>query len=225
MAGTIIADFIRTDANKLSLNVGNTTFATINSSGFFSNTGTQLIAANGTVATSGLSGTIATSQIADSAITVPKIGFSKGIIQHYAQIITQGSVATYNETYVNDPTSGTTNEHSSYTITPVGNNSKFVFFLRAVVDADGGNSGSGEYVTLFVGSTLIGSSYAYRRVSGSEPVQHSLIAPYTNTGSSSFTISLRVKSSNSYNMYFNRAAAYTNWPSKSAYFQVFEMVP
>jgi hypothetical protein len=49
MAGTIIADFIRTDANQLSLNVGNTTFATINASGFFSNTGTQLIAANGAI--------------------------------------------------------------------------------------------------------------------------------------------------------------------------------
>ena len=49
MAGTIIADFIRTDANQLSLNVGNTTFATINASGFFSNTGTQLIAANGQI--------------------------------------------------------------------------------------------------------------------------------------------------------------------------------
>jgi hypothetical protein len=49
MAGTIIADFIRTDANQLSLNVGNTTFATINASGFFSNTGTQIIAANGQI--------------------------------------------------------------------------------------------------------------------------------------------------------------------------------
>jgi hypothetical protein len=225
MAGTIIADFIRTDANRLSLNVGNTTFATINASGFFSNTGTQLIAANGTVATSGLSGTIATSQIADSAITVPKIGFSKGIIQHYAQIITQGSVATYNGSYTDDITSGSSNEHSSYTITPVGNNSKFVFFLRAVVDADGGSGGSGEYVSLFIGSTLIGSSYHYRRNSGSEPVQHSLIAPYTHTGSGSFTISLRVKSSNSYNLYFNRAASTTSFPSKSSHFQVFEMVP
>jgi hypothetical protein len=73
MAGTIIADFIRTDANQLSLNVGNTTFATINSSGFFSNTGTRIIAANGTVATSALSGTISTAQIANSAVTSDKI--------------------------------------------------------------------------------------------------------------------------------------------------------
>jgi hypothetical protein len=79
MAGTIIADFIRTDANKLSLNVGNTTFATINASGFFSNTGSQLIAANGTLpglTTANLTGTISTSQVADSAITRAKMGFA-----------------------------------------------------------------------------------------------------------------------------------------------------
>ena len=49
MAGTIIADFIRTDANQLSLNVGNTTFATINAMGFLSNTGVQIISPTGTV--------------------------------------------------------------------------------------------------------------------------------------------------------------------------------
>jgi hypothetical protein len=73
MAGTIIADFIRTDANQLSLNVGNTTFATINAGGFYSNTGTRIIAANGTVSTSALSGTISTAQIANSAVTSDKI--------------------------------------------------------------------------------------------------------------------------------------------------------
>ena len=79
LAGTIIADYIRTDANKLSLNVGNTTFATINASGFFSNTGSQLIAANGTLpglTTANLTGTISTSQVADSAITRAKMGFA-----------------------------------------------------------------------------------------------------------------------------------------------------
>jgi len=54
MAGTIIADFIRTDANKLSLNVGNTTFATINASGLLSNTGATIIAANGQIAMSAI---------------------------------------------------------------------------------------------------------------------------------------------------------------------------
>lgn len=74
MAGTIIADFIRTDANQLSLNVGNTTFATINASGFFSNTGTQLIAANGKVSgASVIASSIPTAAIADAAITNAKL--------------------------------------------------------------------------------------------------------------------------------------------------------
>jgi hypothetical protein len=97
MAGTIIADFIRTDASRLSLNVGNTTFATINASGFFSNTGTQLIAANGTVATSALSGTIATSQLADSAITRAKMGYAGAVLQivtGYLNAQTEGTVAS-----------------------------------------------------------------------------------------------------------------------------------
>ncbi len=49
MAGTIIADYIRTDANQLSLNVGNTTFATINAMGFLSNTGVQIISPTGAI--------------------------------------------------------------------------------------------------------------------------------------------------------------------------------
>jgi len=82
MAGTIIADFIRTDANQLSLNVGNTTFATINASGFFSNTGTQLIAANGRISgASVITSSIPTAAIADSAITRVKLGISGAVLQ------------------------------------------------------------------------------------------------------------------------------------------------
>jgi hypothetical protein len=74
MAGTIIADYIRTDANKLSLNVGNTTFATINAGGFYSNTGVQIISAVGTInAASITSGTVGTLQLADNAVTSTKI--------------------------------------------------------------------------------------------------------------------------------------------------------
>ena len=77
MAGTIVADFIRTDANQLSLNVGNTTFATINASGFFSNTGTQLIAANGKVSgASVIASSIPTAAIADASITNAKLSLS-----------------------------------------------------------------------------------------------------------------------------------------------------
>ena len=75
LAGTIIADFIRTDANQLSLNVGNTTFATINASGFFSNTGTQLIAANGKISgASVIASSIPGTAFATAAIPSTKIG-------------------------------------------------------------------------------------------------------------------------------------------------------
>jgi hypothetical protein len=74
MAGTIIADFIRSDANKISLNVGNTTFATINASGFLSNTGTTIIAANGQISgASVIASSIPTAAIADAAITNAKL--------------------------------------------------------------------------------------------------------------------------------------------------------
>ena len=82
LAGTIIADYIRADANKISLNVGNTVIASINSLGILSNTGTVMIGPNGalgsgaTIANSAIVGTISTSQVADSAITRAKMGFA-----------------------------------------------------------------------------------------------------------------------------------------------------
>ena len=49
MAGTIITDFIRADANKLSLNVGNTIIASVNALGILSNTGNVMISSSGTI--------------------------------------------------------------------------------------------------------------------------------------------------------------------------------
>ena len=86
MAGTIIADFIRTDANQLSLNVGNTTFATINASGFFSNTGTQLIAANGQI--SGAS-------VIASSITNAKLSLSANDSNIKTALNASGSAGIY----------------------------------------------------------------------------------------------------------------------------------
>jgi hypothetical protein len=47
MAGTIIADYIRADANRISLNVGNTVIASVNALGILSNTGTVMISSSG----------------------------------------------------------------------------------------------------------------------------------------------------------------------------------
>ena len=86
LAGTIIADFIRTDASQLSLNVGNTTFATINSSGLFSNTGTQLIAANGAI--SGAS-------VIASSITNDKLSLSANDSNIKTALNASGSAGIY----------------------------------------------------------------------------------------------------------------------------------
>jgi len=70
MAGTIIADYIRTDANRLSLNVGNTTFATINASGLLSNTGATIIAANGVISGAAIgTGTIPAGKLGAASVS------------------------------------------------------------------------------------------------------------------------------------------------------------
>ena len=63
MAGTIVADFIRADANKISLNVGNTVVASINASGILSNTGSVIVNVNGQIPNTAISGTLTQSQI------------------------------------------------------------------------------------------------------------------------------------------------------------------
>ena len=76
MAGTIIADFIRTDANKLSLNVGNTTFATINSMGILSNTGSVIINASGQVSNTVITGTMTQAQIGTNVAATGPVFFA-----------------------------------------------------------------------------------------------------------------------------------------------------
>jgi hypothetical protein len=105
MAGTIIADYIRTDANKLSLNVGNTTIASVNAMGILNSNGGVILNANGTFAsgvtlpTSSLSGTVATAQIADSAITRAKMGFT-GVPLQIVQVVNTTSITTTSTSFV-----------------------------------------------------------------------------------------------------------------------------
>jgi hypothetical protein len=105
MAGTIIADYIRTDANRLSLNVGNTTVASINANGILNSSGGVILNANGTFAsgvtlpTSSLSGTVATAQIADSAITRAKMGFTGAPLQ-IVQVVNTTSITTTSTSFV-----------------------------------------------------------------------------------------------------------------------------
>jgi hypothetical protein len=69
MAGTIIADYIRSDANRISLNVGNTIVASINASGILSNTGTVLISPTGAIdANNVTAGTLGKSRLPTGSI-------------------------------------------------------------------------------------------------------------------------------------------------------------
>ena len=126
MAGTIIADFIRTDASQLSLNVGNTTFATINASGFFSNTGTQLIAANGKVSgASVISGSITSAAFATAANTIPRSSMTTGSV---LQVVQANSI-TYAST-----TSATYQQSSlTVTITPTSATSKVLVQVQTQI--------------------------------------------------------------------------------------------
>jgi hypothetical protein len=145
MAGTIIADFIRTDANQLSLNVGNTTFATINTSGFFSNTGTQLIAANGKISgASVIANSVGTSAIADSAITRTKMGYAGAILQVVQTVKT--------DTFTMSGSTLTTVTGLTANITPIYATSKILVMVYM-------NIGQGYYNTngrLLRNSTAIG---------------------------------------------------------------------
>jgi hypothetical protein len=145
MAGTIIADFIRTDANQLSLNVGNTTFATINASGFFSNTGTQLIAANGKVSgASVISGSIPGSAISTAANTIPRSSMTSGAI---LQVVHARSTTT---TTVSSTSTFTI---VSGTITPSSTSSKILVRATTIMSGAGGYNGA---LSLYRNSTELG---------------------------------------------------------------------
>ena len=79
MAGTIIADKIQTENAFLTLNVGATQIATMNTSGIYSSSGTKMIGTDGTIgvatiANTAITGNIISSQIAPSVtLTTPII--------------------------------------------------------------------------------------------------------------------------------------------------------
>jgi hypothetical protein len=128
MAGTIIADYIRTDSNKLSLNVGNTTFATINAMGLLSNTGVQIISPTGTInAASIAAGTIPAGALASGAVARGNMYF--GAVLQVAQ-------ATKTDTW---STSGFTMADItglSVTLTPTSTTSKFLVMARVVASSN-----------------------------------------------------------------------------------------
>lgn len=140
MAGTIICDYIRTDANQLSLNVGNTTFATINASGFFSNTGTQLIAANGKISAASLISTVPKTVMAQSSMPSNTI----------CQIVRNSDSTVRTQTSNNTPQLA-----GSVTITPIYSNSLIIGNFNISNE----NSGIADLGTQFVIYRVVGGAY------------------------------------------------------------------
>jgi len=168
MAGTIIADFIRTDANQLSLNVGNTTFATINAMGFLSNTGVQIISPTGA---------INAASIAAGSIPVGKLGAaSVARTNMYSGAVLQVVQAFKSDTFSTTSTSFTDITGLSVSITPTSATSKIL--VKLVLSISGTNT-SGSTYRITRGGSAIGiadAASSRNRGSGAE-----LYNPRTDT--------------------------------------------
>jgi hypothetical protein len=152
MAGTIIADFIRTDANQLSLNVGNTTFATINSSGFFSNTGVQIIDQNGRVnGSSILSSSIPISSLGSGTILKTNMNQTSMPSNTICQVVRALDSTVRSQTSNNTPQLA-----GSVTITPKYSNSLIIGNFNIANE----NSGTADLGTKLVIYRVVGGTIA-----------------------------------------------------------------
>lgn len=170
MAGTIIADFIRTDANQLSLNVGNTTFATINARGLLSNTGATIIAANGVISGAG---------------TISKSALPAGSVLQVVQGITTTEVTSSLTTYVNTGLSAS--------ITPTSSSSKIlVMVTHGTITKSNGVSTNRVMLKLLRNSTdiyVFGNGLGYTATS----LQNRVSASFTYLDSPATTSSVTYK--------------------------------
>ena len=110
------------------------------------------------------------------------------LLQQYTTQLTAANIVLTSGSLVLITSSNST-EVQSFTITPVGTNSRFIFQMMSYADST--TISYHEQTGLFVGSSLLGSSWVYRRVSGTEPVFHGILGTYTTSGTGSFTLSYR----------------------------------
>lgn len=139
MAGTIIADYIRADANKISLNVGNTVIASINASGILSNTGTVLISP---------SGTFDANNVNYNGSTILSSGRVRTSLQPAGSVLQFAN--TSNNTQFSTSTQYTYFNLHSISVTAVGNNSRYFLqcFQQAYHSSTGGRGNVGWSVTV-----------------------------------------------------------------------------
>jgi hypothetical protein len=130
LAGTIIADYIRTDANQLSLNVGNTTFATINAGGFYSNTGVQIISPTGAInAASIAAGSIPVGKL--GAASVSRTNMYSGAVLQVVNVITSTESTTTSTAFQAS--------NLAATITPTSTTSKILIICNSPLYGPGDN--------------------------------------------------------------------------------------
>jgi len=173
MAGTIIADFIRTDANRLSLQVGNTTFATINAMGLLSNTGTTIIAANGVISGAG---------------TIAKTALPSGSILQ----VVNADLASFFSTSATIPLDDTIPQITegaeilTCAITPTSATSKLI--IDVVMNVANDNASNISYICLFQDSTANALRAAWSRtVAANNPVSPMVLKHYMTAGTTSST--------------------------------------
>ena len=217
MAGTIIADYIRADANKLSFNVGNTIIASVNSAGILSNTGNVLINSSGLLE-------------ANSVYYNGSAVLSSGRVQRVNQ--PAGSVLQVVQTVKTDTFSMTGTTYTDVTgmsvsITPTSSSSKILVLVDGVL----GHYNYHSKVRLMRNSTAIGLG----DVASSRPQATVAMSAYAGTASndsyhmlpfgisyldspsttSSTTYKIQISGySASYNVYINRNY---QWQSSADY--------
>ena len=213
MAGTITADFIRTEANQLSLQVGNTTFASINAMGLMSNTGNVWVSQ---------SGAITANNISVGRIVTPSVMPANSILQIVQSV-------------KSDTTSTTSTSFSditglSVTITPTSATSKFYIIYNTHIGLNSGAYSGGIklvrnstdiYLGDAAGSRIRASNWVYSDYYNYEYFQCPgayLDSPATTSavtyklqlasGYSGYTAALNYNISNGDNTYTGRAPSH-----------------
>jgi hypothetical protein len=199
MAGTIIADYIRTDANKLSLNVGNTTVVSINSMGLLSNTGGVIITPTGALG---------------PGIILNKDSLPSGSVLQVVQTVKTDTFSTQNSSFT-DVTG------LSVSITPTKASSKILVSCAVAVgyNNDGVGSRRGG-ISLFRGATNLvvptspGSrspTYAWASEMSSTEVYDTYCFEFLDSPNSTSSLSYNIKVLNggagSSIVYVNRSEA------------------
>jgi hypothetical protein len=221
MAGTIIADYIRTDANRLSLNVGNTVIASINAMGLLSNTGVQIISQTGQInAASIATGTIQSSAIADNAITRAKMGYAGAILQ-VATTTLDGVISGGTGGSPSTITNGV--QVFSLSFTPIYASSLILVQTSTMNVMEESNAADYTWLALWDGSTFIAANSGhpgYNHWGGNlDTAMLSLNNSYVAGSTATRTISVRA-GLNSGTVYVNGNSVGSNYTGSSARLQM-----